>query len=272
MVDLHLHSTQSDGAHSLNFLFQESAKKGLKAIVVTDHDVCTSGADIAPLAAKYNLETLVGVEISTSFENRDIHMLAYGVNTNSQALKRELEKIRESRHTRAKTMVQNLRDHYNLDISFSDVTKISAENIGRPHIAAALINKKIVRNISEAFKKYLHNDSLSFVAKRKLDTLKSIKLIHQAGGVAIVAHFGRYYNLQMLEEMVDADLDGIEIQHPSHTLKLKTELDLYCKRHNLLRSGGSDFHFAKNKMSGIGSQHVPYEYFEEIKNKLSMAV
>lgn len=271
-VDLHIHTTLSDGKYSPEDIFKTAAKKGLRAIAITDHDYCSSFDRISELAEQYELETVAGVEISTSYGGKDVHMLAYGVDPTYRPLQEELQKIRESRENRAEKIIENLKTMFDLPIEFEDVLAVSKTNIARPHISAALIKKKIAKNEQEAFVKYLNNESPAYVQKRKLDAIEAIKLICNANGLPVLAHFGRYYNLEMLEEFRQAGLAGIEIQHPSHTLKLKTELELYCKKHHLLQTGGSDFHTERTRYGGLGSQNVPYLYFEKITEKLKMSV
>lgn len=268
-ADLHLHTTCSDGTFSIRDLVSRAKRRKVAAISITDHDYCESLDEIERWCDHYGVETISGTEISTVKNGSELHLLGYGFDPDHRPLKRELIKIRKSRTARAEKMVKNLQRIFKLDINMNDVTKLTTSNIGRPHIARALVNKGLVSDVNTAFVKYLNNESPAYVGKYTVDTSRAIQLLHDAGGVAVLAHLSRYPDWQMIDDLVADGLDGLELQHPSHNLELKAKIESFARRRKLLLTGGSDFHGGRSPSNDIGSEMVPYEFFEFLRDRVN---
>ncbi|MCK9330076.1 MAG: PHP domain-containing protein [Candidatus Cloacimonetes bacterium] len=242
-IDLHLHTTFSDGKLSPEELVRMAYENHYSYISITDHDTFGGYLDAQKYLNKYKLELIPGAEISTILDTTEVHILAYYFDINNDKLNSLLRQVYDSRYGRAKQMVKNL-DTLGINLEWKDVLIYAGENkyIGRPHIARALIEKGIVKSIKEAFDRYLSNDSPAYVPKYRVDTEYAIKAIQEAGGVAVLAHPGRLPDDAMVYTCIDMGIDGIEVYYASHAHGQTRLYEQIALENNLVRTGGTDFH------------------------------
>ncbi|MCG2589171.1 PHP domain-containing protein [Rhodohalobacter sulfatireducens] len=251
-ADLHTHTNASDGDLSPEELIEKVSKKNLEVIAITDHDTINGYLDAKKFADEKEIELITGVEISTVWNEREIHVLAYGFdeeNTNFLSL---IANQKQARRKRMKAIVDVLKKE-GIDIDYAEVRAESHPgNIGRPHAASVLINKGYVASVSEAFIRYLSNDKIKQIKTEYAVLEDVLSVVHEAGGILSIAHPGPMYSKNEMINLLKHPFDGIECIHPSHSYKVqKMYLDL-AKSRNLLVTGGSDFH-------GSGkSEYDPY--------------
>jgi predicted metal-dependent phosphoesterase TrpH len=263
-VDLHTHTTASDGSLSPAALVQKAREIGLAALAVTDHDTIDGLSEAADAALALGMDFLPGVELSVEDKDGRFHLLGYGFDPKFPELAETLAALRRSRAARNMQMTEKMAA-LGLPVTMDDVREAAhkhsgdgeeSEVIARPHFAQALINKGIVSSVQEAFDKYLASGKPLYQAKEVLTPTDAIALLHRAGGVAVMAHPGLVpLSESLLAERVaalhdEAGMDGLEALYSQHS-PADTErfLDL-ARRHHLLITGGSDFH-------GTPKPHVP---------------
>jgi Predicted metal-dependent phosphoesterases (PHP family) len=269
-ADLHIHSNVSDGLLSPGQIVDWGLKKGLRALAITDHD-SMSGIDTAIRYSKdKNIEVVPGIELSTEFENSEVHILGYYMNYKSNSLNQLLNKIRDSRVGRAKKMVQLLKN-MGYGINFEDVSLISrdAESIGRPHIARILVNKGYCSDISDAFNRLIGYGKPAYAERFKLSPFQALETIIKSGGAPVIAHPGLIMNIDIdlfIQRLKRWGLVGIEVYHTKHTNEDSIRLSNIAHRLNLIPTGGSDCHGTMvNGEPILGSISVPYENVERIR-------
>ncbi len=251
-VDLHLHSTFSDGRYSVEAVIDKAISKNLKIISFTDHDTI-DGIELAnQIAFDRGIQNIPGVEISSEIEGQEIHLLGYFIDTSNSDLIYYLQQFRIERLERAERILKKLKT-LGINLSIEEVIQFSeSKPITRPHIAFALIKKKIVSTYYEAFEKYLGDNSKAYEKKHHTSPAKVIELIKSCNGITFLAH---PYNLSdgKLKEIIKSGIDGIEIYHPTIKKSRQEFLHKLCVEYNLLESGGSDFHGGpRNDYSNFG--------------------
>ena len=266
-VDLHLHSNFSDGECSVKCLLEIAQKKGLKAVSITDHDN-TEGYPLAhKIGSELGIEIITGSELSSEIDGVDVHILGYFVDINNVALKNKLQEMKEARYVRAKKMVRNL-NRQGIDLRFETVLKIAGEGaIGRPHIATAMLQEELVYSFKEAFEKYIGYDSPAYVDKLKLSPAEVFRLILDSGGIPILAHPGITDVDHHIDSFVSEGLAGLEVYHSEHNAKAKKFYMDYCKKNNLVVTGGSDFHSQTQTRAVIGEPKVQYSVLDKLRDK-----
>ena len=251
MIDMHMHSTFSDGLLTPKEIIDLSIKKGLKGISLTDHDT-VDGLRVGQEYAKIKgCEFYTGIEFSSYFANKEVHILGYNIDYNNEGLIKITKKLKEHRETRAIKIINKLREE-GLEITDKDLEVSKLETIGRPHIANILMKKGYVKNKEEAFIKYLGDNCPSYVHKIKLSCEEVISYIKAAGGIAIIAHPYLIKDDEIVKKLLDMDIDGLEVYHSKQPYHVSEKYKLIAKSRNLLISGGSDFHGYKNDYDFIG--------------------
>jgi 3',5'-nucleoside bisphosphate phosphatase len=272
MIDLHMHSTASDGTDTPEQLVTKCAKLGLKCSSITDHDTVDAQKAAVAQAKKYGIPYLTGVEFSVRHEG-ELHILGYGIDINDAHFCEELEELRESRLERIDCILEKLHA-CNVAIERADVErKASGNTLGRPHVALALIEKGYAADFTEAFSKYLNEEGLAYVMRRKLNPQDAIRLIMNAGGTAVLAHpkFIRTRNMDTLvAEMKEMGLAGVEAYYPAHTDLEAHRFEEIARRHGLLVTSGSDYHGAMRMHSAIASERRTSAYLKESLQKIVM--
>ena len=268
MIDLHMHSTFSDGSLTPEELVAEACRLGLSAIALTDHDSAHGVPRLLAAAQNTPLRAIPGVEISADFQSGTMHMLGYFLTHDDPALNEHLNWIRNGREMRNAEILHKL-NALGCHITWEEVKSHAGEDVvGRPHFAQAMIEKKFVNNKDEAFDRYLGRGKPAYADRRRLSPSASVKLIRDAGGVAVLAHpFTLNLKTQQLHslliELRAAGLAGIEVFYPEHNADMQREYQNLAKDMNLVATGGSDFHGAMSpdiRMgSGFGSLRIPDE-------------
>jgi len=261
-VDLHSHSTASDGILPPDAVVAAAHAAGLRAFALTDHDTL-AGVPLATVTGQaLGVRVVPGVELSAHYGDGEIHVLALHV-TRLDLLESRLETLRAGRQVRASLIVDRLRE-LGLDLTVDMVMKEAGDaSVGRPHIARALIRAGSVRDFREAFDRYLGSGRPGFVAKERLEVKDAIAMTHEAGGLAIWAHPGSDGRRERLEPLVEVGLDGVEVRHPSHLTEDVKRLGALADFFGLVRSGGSDWHGSVDGPRTMGSMKVPAEWLEK---------
>lgn len=241
-ADLHLHSTASDGNMSPEEVVNAARKLNLSVIALTDHDTIQGVKPAQKAARELELEVLPGIEITTDFNGRECHLLAYNFDTTNEKLNELLSTNKNARVERAKWIIGQLGQK-GLELDIEEVlAEAGGKNVGRPHIAEILRKKGYIASAREAFIRYLSDEALGPIQSNYLLIEDVIEIVKQAGGVTILAHPGRLYSLHELSQLVEAGIDGLEMIHPSHNYELQKEMEAFAEEHNLITTGGSDFH------------------------------
>jgi len=261
-VDLHAHSTASDGSKSPTALVTAAKAAGLSAIALTDHDTMAGVSEAVSAGASLGIRVVPGVELSAIDEDREVHLLGLHVHR-PNALQDALQKFRERRHARALQIVSKLNG-LAIPISFDDVLARAGDAaIGRPHIARALIEGGWARDSRDAFDRYLGSGRPAFVAKYRLSVADAIALVHAGGGLAVLAHPGPDGRREIVERFVALGLDGLEVRHPGHTAEDTNRLGALTAFLSLVPSGGSDWHGATEGPRVLGVMRVPTSWLEQ---------
>ncbi len=240
--DLHLHTSISDGNITPNDLIIKISKTDINCISITDHDITEAIDECKEISIEKNITVIPGVEISTSFQKNDIHILGYFIDYKNIELQSSLGTLRNSRKKSILKTISILQDN-GFEISEKEVTDISKGTIGRPHIAQILKSKGYFNSTTEAFEKILTNKKIVNIKRKKIDTLHSINLINQAGGIAVLAHPRSIKDLEkVIPIFVENGLGGIEVFSEKHKNETLNYLKNISEKYNLVATGGSDYH------------------------------
>ena len=243
-VDLHVHTCCSDGKLTPQEIIIKANSVGIKYLSITDHDTTEAISDAIKFAKTIpEINIIPGIELSTEFENSELHILGYYIDFHSQDLENVLIQYREKRLLRAKLILKKLSS-IGISISFGRLKKIAGKgSIGRPHIAKVLVEKGYARNIGDAFYKFLSEKGQSFIPRDKPIVNTAINLIHSLGGVAVLAHPFWIDNLEnTLSTLKKIGLDGIEVFYSNYNSDKIIKLKKFAERFNLIPCGGSDYH------------------------------
>ncbi|MDR0363161.1 MAG: PHP domain-containing protein [Planctomycetota bacterium] len=261
-VDLHVHSCFSDGRLSPGDIVQRAARNNVVAIAVTDHDTLRGADEKIAACAGTGVECVIGIELSCEYKGREAHLLSLFADPSSEWVAR-LEDMRLARERRMDEMLERL-GRLGVGVERSDLAAAGLV-YGRPHLARALVEKGVVKNVGEAFARYLYDDGPVHVAKRRFAFAEGVDLAKKLGGVAVIAHPGVSGLLDELDEMLRLGADGIEAYNPKHSGETAARLFRFAKEKGALISGGSDFH-APGETADIGSQRVPVDVLEPIRD------
>lgn len=258
-VDLHAHSTASDGALSPAAMVGAAHRTGLAALALTDHDSVDGLAEARSAAGALGIGIVAGVELSAYEGAREVHILGLHLAAVAE-LERHLTTLRSARRSRAERIVERLATLH-APIALERVLAIAGPGaIGRPHIAQALMEAGHVRDRREAFDRFLGAGRPAFFAKHRLTIAEAIEMIHQARGLAILAHPGPQGTRERLERFKSAGGDGVEVRHPGHTADDVARIGALAESLRLVPSGGSDCHGALEGPRALGSMQVPLEW------------
>ncbi|MBE9033473.1 PHP domain-containing protein [filamentous cyanobacterium LEGE 11480] len=269
MLELHCHTTYSDGTLTPAALVDAAVNSGVQALAITDHDTM-GGWDEAIAAAPTSLEIVPGLELSTVCAGRSLHVL--GFYPDRRRLQAPLDERLEGRKRRAQAMIEKLAElGYPIELS----PMVDGMAPGRPHIAAAMHAAGYVTSTKEAFSRFLAEGKPACVAYEKFDVLDGIKLLRSCGAVPVWAHpylFRGAAVEAVLPEFVEAGLMGLEVYHPDHSPSDVRHLEDFCQQYGLLKTGGSDFHGPSKRYPGLNSLHLPLALLDGLKQaKQSLA-
>lgn len=268
-ADLHTHTDRSDGRLPPRELVARAAARGLRVLAVTDHDTVEGLSSARDAAEEAGLQLVDGVELSVSLEGEELHLLAYAVDPTHESLRRHLEKMQEARRARAWTIVDRLREE-GLEVEDEQLrtTIASTAAVGRPHVAAALVRAGYVETSREAFERYLGTDGPGFVAKPEFPAEDALAVVHEAGGVGVLAHPGHWTSTAQLRALAAAGLDGVEVYHPSHGPSLRHYYRRVARSYDLVVTGGSDYHGRteeeEKRLGGMGLDEDEWERFRAV--------
>ena len=266
-VDLHIHSTASDGRLSPEDVIYKSAELGLSIIAITDHDTVDGIAPALAAAKAFpQLKVIPGVEISTDVPQGEIHVLGYFIDYTNHELEATLRRFRSSRLERAQGMIAKLRN-LGIHIEWQRVQEIAGTgSFGRPHLAQAMLEKGYIGSFKEAFIKYLGRDGPAYVEREKMTPAEAVELILLASGLPVLAHPLTINDLEtMIVELKAAGLVGIEAYYDGYTADEINKLVSLAKRYNLIATGGSDYHgLDASTETMIGGANVPMESAEQL--------
>jgi predicted metal-dependent phosphoesterase TrpH len=267
-VDLHTHSTASDGTLAPEGVIEAAERCGLTALALTDHDTIDGVPAAREAGGRLGIRVIAGVELSAFQEDNEIHLLAMHV-THIASLETRLTGLRTGRYTRAQKIVEKLNT-LGIPLTLDEVLlQSNGGAVGRPHVARALIARGFVHDFREAFTRYLGTAGTAFVARERLSIEDAISIAHEAGALAIWAHPSDGGRRERLEPLVAAGLDGLEVRHPSHSAEDVKRLQALADYFGLVPSGGSDWHGAPDGPRRLGIMNVPAEWLERQDEKLA---
>jgi len=272
LIDLHTHTSYSDGTDTPAQLINKALAAGISIIGLTDHD-SISGWQEASNALRAGISLVPGAEISCQTpDGISVHILGLLFDSNNSELMNTLEKTRENRHGRMEKIIARINEA-GIDITMNDVLEQLSDGatLGRPHLADALVKKGIVASRDEAFTQMLHNNSKYYVSHNSPTPEAAIKLIKDAGGVSVIAHpmashRGRTISLDTFGSIIQAGLDGIEVDHRDHSPDEKLQLITLANDSNLVMTGASDYH-GNGKLNTLGEYTTSLEQWEKLESR-----
>jgi len=269
-VDLHTHSTASDGTLPPERVVEAAKRCNLAAIALTDHDSIAGLAAARVAGERLGIRIVAGCELSAFQDDHEVHLLALHL-TRIEALERRLLELRSLRHERAQRIVEKL-NALGVAVTFEEVLEQAKGGaVGRPHVARALIGRGAVVDFKDAFIRYLGSGGAAFVPKARLSVEDAIEITHDAGGLAVWAHPADGGHRERLEPLVNAGLDGVEVKHPSHSAEDVKRLEALAEFFGLVVSGGSDWHGASEGPRRLGNMNVPASWLEKQDRRLESA-
>ncbi len=278
MIDLHTHTTASDGKLSPTELVRYAVKKKLRALAVTDHDTVEGLDEAIGAGRQTDMEVVPGIEISAEWKTGTMHILGYYMDYNDSIFMKKIGLLQDSRAQRNPCIIKKLQQ-LGIDIEIEEVVAVSGTGqVGRPHFAQVLLNKGYVKTPREAFEKYLTKGAKAYVEKYRFNPEEAIKLILKAGGIPVLSHPITLNCETILElesvvrELTELGLRGIEAYYSDHDRGMSKICKGIAEKYKLLVTGGSDFHGENlngiELGSGKGSLNVPYEVLEKLKKAL----
>lgn len=271
-IDLHIHTTASDGTCTPEEVVREAKRLGLGAVAITDHDTAAGYLRAAAEGEKLDLEVVPGIEISTKY-GRAVHILGYYIDVNSPALQEVLDWIVRDRDERNVKMCALMRAD-GIDITYEYMRERFGEVIGRPHFAEILIERGLARDMNDAFDRYVEKGRKYYQGRSFLSIERSIEIIRAAGGTAVLAHPFQYRLddaglRELIEHCMASGLEGMECRYSGYDASMSAYLEALAEEYGLLKTGGSDFH-GTNKPAirlgdGKGALDVPYAFLQRLK-------
>jgi predicted metal-dependent phosphoesterase TrpH len=268
LVDLHMHSTASDGIYSPGELLHQASDVGLRVLALTDHDSTNGIEEAAQVARTLDIELIPGIEINTDGSGSEIHILGYFPEYQRAAFQHVLQVLRDARVHRGERIVERLNEQ-GIQIHWERVRQLARGAVGRPHIAEALLEAGYVKSIPEAFEKYIGTNCPAYVPRYKLTVEDGIHFIASANGLPVMAHpadmltSGTLY--KWLPRLCAAGIVGLETYYGQYTLDIERQLRTLADKYHLIPTGGSDFHGPGIHPTPLGVRYVPYESVERLK-------
>lgn len=268
-LDLHTHSTYSDGTATPTENVRLAIERGLEGIAVTDHDTTGGYADAFAAAEGTSLQVVPGIEFSAEYDGASLHVLAYWADPEHAGLREELRRLSDTRFRRGELMVEKLQE-LGYDVSFERVRAIAGDDlIARPHLAQAMVEAGIVPTEKEAFDRFISDGGIAYVPKHALDPLDALALIAEAGGACVLAHPGMWRGeeavpQELIERMAAAGMAGLEVDHPDHDEEQRAAYRRLAEQVGLVPTGGSDCHGARYGFR-LGVCTTPREPVDELR-------
>jgi predicted metal-dependent phosphoesterase TrpH len=270
-ADLHLHTFFSDGTFTPEELVERASKLGFSAIALTDHDTVEGCARAAMACANVKMEFISGAELTAEHKDTEVHIIGYFLDTQNRVLLERIAGFQSDRQNRIHEMVAAL-NQIGIPLKAESVFGLAnCKSPGRPHVARALVKEKLIGSLDEAFERFLKKGRPAWVPKTKMSALEGIEMIHQAGGLAVMAHPGLNRTDEIIPALVDAGLDGIECFHTKHSTTMAERYLEIAEKYNLLVTGGSDCHGFSKAKPLIGTVKLPYEHVGKLKAAKKLA-
>lgn len=274
-VDLHLHTTASDGVMSPSEIVRYAKAKGLQAIAITDHDTIEGLEEGLSEGKRIGIEVIPGIEISAGHSPGSMHLLGFFLDIYHPLLNERLGYLQKARAERNPKIAEKL-NQLGIDLTYDEVLKVSGGGqVGRPHFAQVLLDKGYVRSFQEAFDRFLKKGAAAYVDKLRFTAKEALHFINEARGVAVLAHpntlgMSRYSELEnLLLQLVEEGLRGLEVYYPEHSASEVAQYKTLAERYGLLMTGGTDYHgIEKNGLDigvGRGTMKLPYSIVEDLK-------
>lgn len=265
-ADLHIHTYYSDSTASPAEVIADALKAQLSCISITDHDVLDGINPTIEAAVGQGIEVISGIELSSEFEGKDIHILGYFIDQDKGPLAEKCNAFLDSRVSRMKQMIMNLKGVGIENIEFDEIQAMTKSRaVGRAHLATLMLQKGIVKNMKEAFDKYLSEGKPGWAPKFNQSPFEAIDLIHQSGGLAVMAHPMLTQKDELISRMVKAGLDGLEVYYPNCMDNVTQFYANLARKHKLFLTGGSDAHGAAKPYTWVGKASIFYETIEAMK-------
>ncbi|MCM8780769.1 MAG: PHP domain-containing protein [Candidatus Omnitrophica bacterium] len=267
-ADLHLHTVFSDGTYTPEELIEEVCRQSISAVSVVDHDNVDGIEPVKIIAEQRNIEVLPGIELTAEYNGTEVHILGYLIEYKDDNLTRTLDTLKRNRNERIYKILDRLRRYTGIDLEASLVFDIAkGGTVGRLHIARALVKNGIVNSISEAFQRYIGDKCPAYVAGFRFSPQQAIGLIKQIGGIPVLAHPYSLDQDELIPELVNNGLRGLEVFYPEHTQAMVNHYLDIAKKFNLLITGGSDCHGSAKPEVRIGSIKIPYTLVNKLKKE-----
>jgi len=277
LVDLHAHTSASDGGDDPRALVEAAAAAGVEVLAVTDHDTVAAVAEARVAGLRLGVEVLAGCELTALVGDRVVHVLLYGEGLLAPDLGEAVEAARRGRHARNLAVGERLREL--TGVGYEEAAAIAGGSaLSRAHFARALVARRVVADVAEAFDRYLSSGRPAYVPAPSVSVTDAVALAGKAGGVAVLAHPGRLGDderARVLAEALEAGVDGVEVWHPQHDAELRRSLAGLVERRGLLATGGSDYH-GRHKPNvhlgtGVdGNVAVPGELLDALRDRLAV--
>ena len=266
-ADLHLHTNFSDGTYTPEELASQGHRYGFHTLALSDHDTVEGCTRMAAACRAEGIEFIPATELTAECEGHELHLLGYCIETTNPRLLVELARFQEVRQNRIREMVARIQEH-NVPLQEEAVFALAnCRSPGRPHVARALVKGGFCHNLDEAFDRFLRKGKPAWVPKFKMSTADAIALIHQAGGVAVLAHPGLNRCDDLIPALAEAGLDGLECFHTKHAAAEAEHYLRLAAQMRLLVTGGSDCHGLSKGRPLIGGVKLPYRYVEILKQR-----
>jgi hypothetical protein len=273
-IDLHVHSTASDGTFTPTMLVDEAVKKGLAAFALTDHDSVDGINEGLAAAEKAGIELIPGIEFSTFYDKKEIHIVGLFIDHKNSEFTERLNVFKDGRENKNIKMCEKFEE-IGIHVSYDEMKSMYAGSvITRAHFADYLLKKGIVKDRNEAFEKYIGDGKKCYVDREKITPKEAIELIHSVGGVAVLAHpvlyhLGSDMMGKLMDYLCENGIQALEAIYSTYSMGEELEMRNLAKKYNLLISGGSDFHGANKPHiqlgTGMGKLFVPYDVLEGLR-------
>lgn len=268
-TDLHLHTTFSDGTYSPEELAAEARRYNLVAVALTDHDTVEGCTRMRQACTGSNIEFIPASELTAEINGIELHMLGYFLDVENPRLLREMARFQEGRQERIREIVARLRK-MQVPLEEEEVFALAnCKSPGRPHVARALIQRKVCSSLDEAFERFLKKNRPAWVPKEKICATDALEMIHEAGGLAVLAHPGLARSEEAIPALIEAGMDGLECFHTRHSASASEYYVGVAEQHDLVVTGGSDCHGMNKGKPLIGSIKLPYDYVRQLKQRLA---
>lgn len=264
-IDLHLHTTASDGTWTPRELVEAAALRQVTIIAVTDHDTVAGIPEALTAGDEFGIQVIPGVEITTEVARKEYHLLGYFISVDDEVLRRRLTELKSGRHRRGQEMVRKL-NALGIPLRFEDVLREAGDGaVGRPHVARALYTRRFVSRPQEAFDRWLGRDRPAYVPRLKLTPVEAVKLLLDRDAIPVLAHPGLAGNDAYIYTLQAAGLRGLEVVHVEHTASMVERYTRLADELGLLKTGGSDSHGPRGTHPvDVGGVPVPDEYATEL--------